>query len=203
MKLRLPGRLSAVGILLGTGLLAGTIALRRAPSAKPALVCDGEYSDSLQLERPAVREIEQGPRSAYAFLIRSTAKYECPYFAPDGKLRRRLVEAVEHGTAFAYEVAGNETYLLTNEHIAVWPEVTDTSHRIEGVQEGCKRLEEKLRIVHDEHDDFEPGHLPLVRVAADARLDAAILKANQALAALPYRIGKSSALRQGNAVQVR
>ena len=100
-------------------------------------------------------------------------------------------------------MAGNETYLLTNEHVASWPEVTDTLHRIDGVPEGCKRVEDKLRIVRDERDDFEPGQIPLTRVAVDPLLDAAILKAGQRLNVMPYSIGKSAGLRQGNAVGVR
>jgi len=81
--------------------------------------------------------------------------------------------------------------------------VTDTFHRIDGIPEGCKRVDDKLRIVRDEHDDFEPGQIVLSRVAVDPLLDAAILKANQKLTVLPYKIGKSAALRQGNAVEVR
>src|SRR4051795_10626951 len=149
------------------------------------------------------RDLEQGPRSQYSYLVRSTAKYECPFFGPDGKLRRRRVQASELGTAFGYEVAGNETYLLTNEHVAAWPEVTDTFHRIDGVPEGCKRVEDRLRIVRDERDDYDPGQIVLQRVAVDPLLDAAILKANQKLTVLPYKIGKSAGLRQGNAVEVR
>ena len=40
-------------------------------------------------------------------------------------------------------------------------------------------------------------------MAVDPLLDAAILKASQKLTVLPYKIGKSAALRQGNAVIVR
>src|SRR6185295_237905 len=149
------------------------------------------------------REIEQGPRSQFSYLVRSTAKYECPFFGPDGKLRRRRVQASELGSAFAYEQSGGETYLLTNEHVAAWPEVTDAVHKIDGVPEGCKRVEDKLRIVRDERDDFEAGQIALQRVVVDPLLDAAILKAQQKLTMMPYRIGKSAGLRQGNVVEVR
>src|SRR4029077_17628123 len=164
---------------------------------------EGEYADSLQVQSLRTRDLEQGPRSQYSYLVRSSAKYECPFFGPDGKLRRRRVQASELGTAFAYEVSGSDTYLFTNEPVAAWPEVTDMLHRIEGVPEGCKRVEEKLRIVRDERDDFDPGQIALSRVAVDPLLDAAILKAGQRLTILPYKIGKSAALRQGNAVIVR
>jgi serine protease Do len=203
MKIRLPGPMTSAVLLIAGGAAVGGLVAGRAPVAKTGVLCDGEYADSLQQLTPRARDIEQGPRAGYTFLIRSTAKYECPFFGPDGKLRRRLVETVEHGTAFAYEVSNGETFLLTNEHVAAWPEVTDAAHKVDGVQEGCKRLEERLRIVHDEHDNYESGHIPLSRVVLDPPLDAAILKASQRLPSLPYRIGKSAALRQGNAVQVR
>ena len=75
--------------------------------------------------------------------------------------------------------------------------MTDGLHRIDGVPEGCKRVEDKLRIVRDERDDFEPGQIALQRVAVDPLLDAAILKANQKLTVLPYKIGKSAGAAPG------
>ena len=193
-------------VLLGTLILIGIafdVVTRSRLSATPGFVCQGEYSDTLQVQSMHSRETEQGARGQYSYLVRSSAKYECPFFGPDGKLRRRRIQASELGTAFAYEAAGNDTFLFTNEHVAAWPEVTDSFHRIDGVPEGCKRVEEKLRIVRDERDDFEPGQIPLTRVAVDPLLDAAILKASQKLTVIPYKIGKSAALRQGNAVEVR
>src|SRR5207245_69591 len=83
---------------------------------------------------------------------------------------------------FAYELAAGETYLLTNEHVAVWPEVTDSNRHVDGVPEGCRRFEQRLRIVQDEHDDYEAGQIPLSRVASDPQLDAAVLKAGRARA---------------------
>jgi S1-C subfamily serine protease len=203
MKLR-----SAQGwILLAVSLLGIGIAFdlftRSRLSASTAQQCQGEYADSLQLQSVRTRDNEQGPKGQYSYLIRSTARYECPFFGPDGKLRRRRVQASELGTAFAYESNSSETFLLTNEHVAVWPEVTDSLHKLEGIPEGCKRMEEKLRIVRDERDDFEPGQIPLTRVAVDPLLDAAVLKAAQKLNVIPYKIGKSASLRQGNAVRVR
>ncbi|MES1172284.1 MAG: serine protease [Bacteroidota bacterium] len=172
-------------------------------SATTIQQCQGDYADSLQLQSAHTRDLEQGPRGQYSYLVRSTARYECPFFGPDGKLRRRRILASELGSAFAYEVTGAETFLLTNEHVASWPEVTDPLHRVDGVPEGCKRVEDKLRIVRDERDDFEPGQIPLTRVAVDPLLDAAVLKAPQALNVIPYKIGKSASVRQGNAIRVR
>src|SRR5262245_39278116 len=208
MKLRLiSGWLTRWLPLLGALIVIGIIfdlVTRSRLSATTALMCEGEYADTLQVQSIRTRDLEQGPRSQYSYLIRSTAKYECPFFGSDGKLRRRRVQASELGTAFAYEVSGGDTYLLTNEHVAVWPEVTDSLHRIEGVADGCKRVEDKLRIVRDERDDFDPGQIVLARVAVDPLLDAAILKATgQRLTVMPYKIGKSAGLRQGNAVAVR
>jgi serine protease Do len=207
MKLRLisgwlPRSLPLVGALLVIGI-AFELVTRSRLSATTGLICEGEYADTLQVQSGRTRDLEQGPRSQYSYLIRSTAKYECPFFGSDGKLRRRRVQASELGSAFAYEVSGGETYLMTNEHVAAWPDVTDSLHRIDGVADGCKRVEDKLRIVRDERDDYEPGQTPLTRVAVEPLLDAAILKASQRLNALPYRIGKSAGLRQGNAVEVR
>ena len=190
--------LALVAIAVGFDLLT-----RSRLQATTDLQCQGEYADTMQVQSLRTRETEQGPRSQYSYLVRSSAQYECPFFGPDGKLRRKRVSATELGTAFAYEVAGNETYLLTNDHVASWPEVTDPLHKLDDVPEGCRRVEEKLRIVRDERDDFEPGQIPLARVAVDPLLDAAILKATQVLNILPYKIGKSAGLRQGNAVRVR
>jgi S1-C subfamily serine protease len=204
MKLRsAKSWLPLLGVLIVIGLAFDIVTRSRISATTRGTDCQGEYADSLQTQSPQTREIEQGPRSQYSYLVRSTARYECPFFGPDGKLRRRRVQASEVGTAFAYELAGNETYLLTNEHVASWPEVTDGQHRIDGVPEGCKRMEDKLRIVRDERDDFEPGQIALTRVASDPLLDAAILKAGQRLNVMPYRVGKSAGLRQGNAVVVR
>jgi S1-C subfamily serine protease len=203
MKIRLPGLVTSALALVALGAVVGGLVTLRAPAAKTTLLCDGEYADTMELLPARLRDIEQSAKSEYTYLVRNFARYECPYFGPDGKLRRRHVDAVEHGTAFAYEVVGAETFLLTNEHVAAWPEVTDAGHKVEGVPEGCKRVQEKLRIVHDERDSYEGGQITLTRVAMDAALDAAILKAAQPLAAMPYKIGKSKALRQGNAVQVR
>ncbi|MEO8214147.1 MAG: serine protease, partial [Myxococcales bacterium] len=191
-----------IGTLVVLGLAFDFITRSRL-SATTVLQCQGEYSDNLQLQSMRTREIEQGPRGQYSYLVRSTARYECPFFGPDGKLRRRRIVASELGSAFAYEASGNETFLLTNEHVAVWPEVTDTVHRVDGVPDGCKRVDDKLRIVRDERDDFEPGQIPLTRVAVDPLLDAAVLKAPQALNVIPYKVGKSASVRQGNAIRVR
>ncbi|HSY38933.1 MAG TPA: hypothetical protein VLA79_05375, partial [Polyangia bacterium] len=154
MKLPLKGLVPRwMPLLLGALIVIGIafdMVTRSELSATTALLCEGEYADTLQVQSARTRDTEQGAKSQYSYLVRSSAKYECPFFGPDGKLRRRRVQASELGTAFAYEASGNDTYLLTNEHVAAWPDVTDTFHRIDGVPEGCKRVEDKLRIVRDE-----------------------------------------------------
>jgi S1-C subfamily serine protease len=204
MKLRmLQGWLPLLGTLIAIGIAFDALTRSRL-SAMTAVACEGEYADSLQAQSVQNRDVDQSARSQFSYLVRSTAKYECPFFGPDSKLRRRHVQASELGSAFAYEQSGGDTYLLTNEHVAAWPDVTDTVHRIDGVPEGCKRVEDKLRIVRDERDDFEPGQIVLQRVAVDPLLDAAVLKAaGQKLTVIPFRIGKSAGLRQGNVVEVR
>ncbi len=202
LKARPTATLIFAGAFGLVGIVIGAAVNWNATSAKPAFSCDGEYADSLQMRDSEPRLPTPKP-AEYTYLVRNSARYECPYFGPDGKLRRRIDHAREHGTAFAYEVVGDETYLLTNEHVAVWPEVTDPRNRVAGVSDGCKRVEARLRIVNDERDEEEVGQIPLKLVAADPRLDAAVLKAPQRLSVLPHRIGRSAALRQGNAVEVR
>jgi serine protease Do len=203
MKIRLPGPITSAALLMALGVVVGVVVTHKAPAKTGIPSCDGEYADSLLQLSPRSRDIEQGSRADYTYLVRSSARYVCPYFGPDGKMHSRNVDVAEHGTAFAYEATAGETFLLTNEHVASWPEVTDSAHRVDGVAEGCKRVQQKLRIVHDEHDSYEAGQVALTPVVMDPALDAAVVKTSQSLAVMPYRIGKSAALRQGNAVQVR
>ena len=203
LKARPAATLVLATIFAAGGVLIGALIEWNATQAKPALSCAGEYADTLQPQFSKGHDPGPTAHAEYTYLVRNTARYECPYYGTDGKLRKRSVDAREDGTAFAYEVAGDETYLLTNEHVAVWPEVTDSRYKVTGVADGCKRVESKLRIVHDEQSDEEIGQIPIKLVAFDPRLDAAILKASRRLTIMPYSIGRSQALRQGNAVEVR
>src|SRR5207302_1165750 len=47
------------------------------------------------------------------------------------------------------------------------------------------------------------GHIPLTRLLSDPAGDIAVLKAHRTLPVMPWRIGRSGALRPGNAVHVR
>ncbi len=166
--------------------------------------CSGEYADAILAESPRVREFERQPGANYAYCLRNTAVYECLYYGSDAKVRKRHVTVVAHGTAFAYrQQKDGETLLLTNDHVATWPAVTSDDTPVDDVPNGCKKVDEQLRIVKDESDDYEPGQIAVQKVVTDHALDAAVLKTRARLNILPYRIGRSALLRAGNIVEVR
>ena len=169
--------------------------------AKPAPLCAGDYADALPAEKAAA--ILDAVKEPFVFAIRNTATYEHVYYGREGKLRRAYLRSVVHGTGFAYRVVNGETWLVTNEHVASQPEVTDDDHPVEGVPPGSKKVREQLKIVRDETDDYEPGHVALTKALSDPQADIAVLKARKQLAVMPYRMGRSGALRPGNLVQVR
>ena len=179
------------------------------PPPKPAAeqaeqtlpLCSGDYADALPAEKAA--SIFEAVKEPFVFAIRNTATYEHVYYGRDGKLRRAYLRSVVHGTAFAFRVVNGETQLATNEHVANQPDVTDDEHPVEGVPTGSKKVREQLKIVRDETDDYEPGHIPLTKLMSDPQADTSVLKARKPLGVMPFRIGRSSALRPGNLVQVR
>ena len=81
--------------------------------------------------------------------------------------------------------------------------MTDDDHRVDGIPRGSKKVREQLRIVRNEDDDYEPGHVALFKVLVDQGADLAVLRTRKQLPLLPYRFGRSGALRAGNVVQVR
>jgi serine protease Do len=168
---------------------------------KPAPLCAGDYADALPAEKAAA--ILDAVKEPFVFAIRNIATYEHVYYGRDGKLRRAYLRSVVHGTGFAYRVVNGETQVVTNEHVASQPEVTDDDHPVEGVPPGSKKVREQLKIVRDETDDYEPGHVALSKALSDAQADIAVLKARKQLPVMPYRLGRSGALRAGNLVQVR
>lgn len=175
-------------------------AFRRAIDAAS---CTGEYADEGLALSTEARELERRPESNYSYCLRNTAVYECLSYGSDGKVRRKSVSVLSHGTAFAYKTKGDDSFLLTNEHVASWPLVTDEEHPVEDVPPGCKKVDEQLRLVRDEGDDYEPGQIAVQRVVTDPYLDAAVLKVHHQLNVLPYRVGRSALLRAGNIVQIR
>jgi serine protease Do len=184
---------------IGTALVLTSFASLAAPLAKP--LCDGDYADAIPAEL-AVRGSD-AIKDGFVFAIRNTATYEHVFYGRDGKLRRAYLSSVIHGTGFAYRRQGGDTLLVTNEHIAAQPEVTDDEHKVEGIPRGAKKVREQLRIVRSEDDDYEPGHVPLQKVFTDSAADVAVLRTRKELPLMPYRFGRSAALRAGNVVQVR
>jgi len=170
------------------------------PASRP--YCSGEYADDLAALTPAARESELQQRR-YTYCVRTLATYECPYYAADGTLKRDRKRVVAHGTGFGIRVEGGDTLVVTNEHVADWPAVTSAEHRVEGVPAGCRRVSDGLRIVQNESDEYERDDVVLSRVVADPQLDIAVLRAKQVLPVLPWKIGRSAALRERNAVEVR
>jgi serine protease Do len=163
----------------------------------PAAPCQGAYLDVLP---PHVRAL---PAQAFTFALRTSATYECPYYGADGSLRRSRRRVTAHGTGFAFRRQGAATLLLTNSHVAEWPVATDAEHGADGVPSGCRRTDQRLRIVDSEVDEDESDDIPLELVAADPRLDLAIVRAAAALPLMPWQIGRSRELRERNAVVVQ
>ncbi len=190
------------GARLAWGLCLPLACISSLASAQgePPQYCIGEYAEDLSQLAPKVRELEH---QAYSFCVRNTATYECLSYAPDGSVRRSRRKAVEHGTAFAYKQDNGTTLLMTNEHVAEWPQVTPDAHAVDGVPAGCKRVSETLKIVDNENDAYEADDVALSLVVADPQLDAAVLRAKTMLPVLPWKIGHSSALHERDAVEVR
>lgn len=218
-----PTRSAAIGLVLAASLALAArvndarptpVAARPHPASAPAPAasgvaeplsgpyCSGEYADDLAALSARAREFEQA-QPQYTYCIRTSAVYECPYYATDGSLRRTRTRVVAHGTGFGLRRDGNDTLVVTNEHVADWPAVTDAEHPVDGVPAGCRRISDQLRIVDDEADAYERDDIPLSRAVADAGLDVAVLRARAALPVVPWRLGRSAGLRERNAVAVR
>jgi serine protease Do len=164
------------------------------------LFCSGEYADDLQALATRAREYE---KHNYSYCVRNVATYECLSYGADGNVRKTRKRAVLHGTGFAYKQASGETLLLTNQHVAEWPAVTDEEHAIDGVPPGCKKIADSIKIVDNESDAYERDDVALTRVVADEKLDVAIMKAHTLLPTLPWKVGRSASLRERNVVEVR
>jgi S1-C subfamily serine protease len=189
-------------------------AVARGPAPKPAPApaaargrearpfCAGEYADDLAALSAAAREFDRAQKP-YTFCIRTTAVYECPYYSSDGTLRRIRKKVVAHGTGFGLRRDGADSLVVTNEHVADWPAVTDRDHAVEGVPPGCRRVSDAVRIVDDESDAYDRDDIPLARVLSDPQMDLTVLRTRTALPVMPWKVGRSSALRERNAVDVR
>jgi len=193
------GHLRTATVALGLVLW---LAHARPAAADSDTYCTGDYSKDLAALSPHAREIEAHPAS-YSYAVRTTASYECVSYGGDGNIKKSRSTATAYGTAFGYRRDGSDTLLLTNEHVAEWPAVTDDAHAVDGVPAGCKRVADSLKIVDDDHDDYSADDIPLTRVVVDPALDIAILRAHSQLEIMPWRIGKSAALVARDAVEVR
>lgn len=162
----------------------------------------GEYADDFSALNPAAHELEK-LTPTYTVCIRTTATYECPSYGPDGNLRKKKRQVVAHGTGFAYRQQGGETFLLTNEHVADWPAVTQEDHPVEDVPVGCKKVADAIKIVDNDSDNYERDDIALTRVVSDGELDIAILKSKVPVPILPWAIGHSAGLKERNVVNVR
>ncbi len=213
MHARRAAVLCAALIPLGALALDGKRPRKAAPSSPAAPpgrperqltpFCTGEYADFLASMSRETRAFEASPDASYTYCIRTTATYEHLYYGKGGKLLRRYVRHVRHGTGFAYKEKDGEWLVATNEHVAEHPLVTETDGDIDGVPAGSRKVRETVRIVKNEADDDDASQVPLTKVLADEVLDLAVLKTRHPLKVMPYKIGRSSALRVGNAVQVR
>ena len=187
------------------GLVAVMINVAVVPAianADSLSACAGEYAEDLSVLSTRARSIEAAT-SVYSYAVRTSATYECVSYGPDGNLRRSRSTARAYGTAFGYRRDDSDTLLLTNEHVAEWPAVTDEDHPVDGVANGCKKVSDSLKIVDDDHDDYAADDIPLTRVVVDPALDVAILRAHAKLEIIPWRVGRSAALAARNIVQVK
>lgn len=191
-------RLVALPLFAAALVVAGASSPARA-EGDPAPYCNGEYAEDLAQLAPKARELQH---QAYSFCVRNTVVYECLSYAADGTVRRTRRRGVQHGTAFAYKQDNGSTLLLTNEHVAEWPAVTPDAHTVDGVPPGCKRVSETIKIVDNENDAYEADDVPLQKVVADPALDAAVLRAKGTLPVLPWKVGRSAALHERDAVEV-
>src|SRR5438132_5881986 len=116
-------------------LFAGPASARAAeertapPEASPR--CEGAYADDFAALKADARDVDRRPEAVFSRCTRSAVVYECLSYGPDGAIRRKQRKAVAHGTAFGYRRQGPDTLLLTNEHVASWPAVTDGQHVVE------------------------------------------------------------------------
>ena len=197
----------AVTFVAVTALVAPRVRARAGiggPGSAKNAYCAGAYADDFAALSSAAREAEQKPQSqSWVYAIRTSAVYECLSYAGDGNVRRVRRKALAHGTGFGYRQQNGETYILTNQHVAEWPAVTDDEHRVDDVPPGCKRISDALRIVESERDTYDRDDIPLQRVVTDKSMDMAVLKAHALLPTLPWKVGRSADLKERNVVDVR
>ncbi|HEY4176761.1 MAG TPA: S1C family serine protease [Kofleriaceae bacterium] len=162
----------------------------------------GTYAEDLSFLSPTARDIESRT-PPFVFAVRTTATYECLAYGSDANVKHARKSVVAYGTAFGYRHDGKDTLLLTNQHVAEWPAVTDEDHPVAGVGSGCKRVSDALWIVDNDQDHYAADDISLTRVVTDPQLDVAVLRAHTSLQILPWKVGKSAELRARAIVEVR
>ena len=166
--------------------------------------CSGAYADDFAALSAAAREAEQKPQSQSSGLRHpDQRRVRVPELRGNGNVRRVRRKALAHGTGFGYRQQNGETFILTNHHVAEWPAVTDDEHKVDDVPPGCKRVSDALRIVESERDTYDRDDIPLQRVVTDKSMDMAVLKAHALLPILPWKVGRSTDLKERNVVDVR
>jgi len=177
---------------------------RHPPEPLPApRLCSGDYADDLSFLSARARNVERQAKGQATYCVRNTVVYECLSYGSDGNLRKTRHLSVSHGTAFAYKHQEGETLLLTNQHVAESPPVTDEDHVVSNVPAGCKRVLDTLKIVDSESDAYERDDIPLTNLVSDPALDMAVLKTHGELPVMAWRVGRSASLRERNVVEVR
>jgi S1-C subfamily serine protease len=192
-------RIAAVLVFVGLGSTA--TAARSETTSNGAYA--GAYADDFSSLSTRTRDYDAHPESVFSYCARNTAVYECLSYAADGTIRRNRQKAVLHGTAFAYRHQANDTLLVTNDHVATWPSVTDTIHGVDGIPAGCKLVSQTVALVDNEHDEYPRDDVSATVVVTDSALDVAILRAHGPLQVMPWKIGRSADLRERNVVEVR
>jgi len=165
--------------------------------------CSGRYADNPEVLKREILEFEKSRKSSYSVCIRNTTTYEQIFYSEDGKINKRFIKYVIHGTAFPFEKKGDIVYFLTNEHVANQPLVTNENNRLEGVPFGAKKVSEVIKIVQNENDTFEKNFVELKITAIAPELDAAILEGKVNIEPIPYKTGSSSELKTGNVVMIK
>jgi len=185
-------------------VMLAAIAAAPVPKSGPSKpYCSSTYADDFSVLTKSALDLANKSDANFTYCVRTVANYECLSYASDGTIKRAKRQAVAHGTAFAYKKQNAETMLLTNAHVAEWPTVTDDDHPVAGVPMGCKRVSDQLHIVDNEKDTYEGDDISLSKVVTDPSLDMAVVRSKISLNLMPWKIGRSSALRDRNVVEVR
>ena len=118
----------------------GKLSALGSPTSVRGPYCSGPTPTTSPPSPPRHARAEQKPQSqTWTYAIRTSATYECLSYGTDGNLRRVKKKTLAHGTGFGYRQQNGETLILTNQHVAEWPPVTDDDHKLEDVPVGCKR----------------------------------------------------------------